>query len=397
MSTTTTLYHFDDLDLNGKRAFIRVDFNVPIEDGKVTDDSRIRAHLPTITAVLGKGAGVILASHLGRPKGKASPEFSLKPVAEPLGALLGKEVKFCDDCVGESAKSMAAALEPGEVLLLENLRFHEEEEANDEAFGKELASLADAYINDAFATAHRAHASTDAAPRAATQKAAGKLLCEEVDYLQKTFSVPQRPLVAIIGGAKISTKIGVLESLVGKVDRLLIGGAMANTFLGALDLEMGSSLVEKDQYQTALEVMEAAIDRDVLVELPRDLVCETSGYQAGSVTVAARYLRKDLSALDIGPHTRARFAELIEDAGTVIWNGPMGMFEKEPYDEGTLYVARAVAHCEGLTLAGGGDTLAALNRLGLSDAIDHLSTGGGAFLEWIEGKSLPGVEALRKG
>ena len=395
MSTTTTLYNFDDLDLQGKRAFIRVDFNVPIENGVVTDDSRIRAHLPTISAVLAKGGSAVLGSHLGRPKGKPSPEFSLEPVAAALAALLEKEVKFCPDCVGEQASQMAAALQPGEVLLLENLRFHAEEEANDEAFGKQLASLADVYINDAFATAHRAHASTDAAPRAAAQKAAGKLLCEEVDYLQKSFSVPQRPLVAIIGGAKISSKIGVLEALVSKVDRLLIGGAMANTFLGALGLEVGASLVETDQYDTAIEVMAAALKREVIVELPRDLVCQGPG--GGSATIGATYLNSSLSALDIGPHTRARFAELIADAGTVIWNGPMGMFEKSPYDEGSLAVARAVANCQGLTIAGGGDTLAALNRLGLSDAIDHLSTGGGAFLEWIEGKALPGVEALRKG
>ena len=304
MSTTTTLHHFDDLDLKGKRAFMRVDFNVPIEDGKVTDDSRIRAHLPTIAAVLAKGGSVILGSHLGRPKG-AKPELSLAPIAPVLGALLEKEVKFCPDCVGEQARSMAAALQPGEVLLLENLRFHPEEEANDEAFGKELASLADAYINDAFATAHRAHASTDAAPRAAAQKAAGKLLCDEVDYLQKSFSVPQRPLVAIIGGAKISTKIAVLEALVSKVDRLLIGGAMANTFLGALGLPVGASLVETDQYETALGVLDAALNRDVLVELPRDLNCQTNGGGKFQMTVPASLMSVAKRPWVCGPMSRA--------------------------------------------------------------------------------------------
>ncbi len=398
-AVSTSFYRLQDLDLRGKKILIRVDFNVPMEGGKVADDFRLKAHKPTIDAALAKGAAVILASHLGRPDGKADPKYSLRPLVEPLSKILGKPVAFAADCVGPEAEKAARALRPGEILLLENLRFHAEEEKNDAGFAGQLAALADAYADDAFATSHRAHASVSGAAKAARQKAAGLLLEAEIDALEKCFAGPARPLAAVIGGAKISTKIAVLKALARKVDVLLIGGAMANTFLAALGFEMGKSLIEPGHFGTALDVLEAALDAGVAVELPRDAVCSAKGQEEGVFvhTCGVRYMTPELSALDIGPQTSARFAEIIGKAGTVIWNGPLGLFERDSFATGTLAVARALAASKALTVAGGGETVEALNRLGLAAKIGHVSTGGGAFLEWLEGKSLPGVEALRKG
>ncbi|MEW6778183.1 MAG: phosphoglycerate kinase [Bdellovibrionota bacterium] len=391
-------HRLDDLDLQGKKVLIRVDFNVPLENGKVADDFRLRAHVPTIQRALSKGASVVLASHLGRPEGKADPKFSLKPLVEPLSGLLGKPVAFASDCVGPEAEKAARELPAGGVLLLENLRFHPEEEKNDEGFARKLLALCDAYVNDAFATAHRAHASVEAAARLFPGKSAGLLLEKEIDVLSALLLNPIRPLVAVIGGAKISTKIGVLKSLAAKVDALLVGGAMANTFLGALGFEVGSSLTEPDKYDLALEILETALDAGVQVLLPVDLVCSAKGQEGGVYlhTMASKFLTPDVAACDIGPETRARFARAIEEAGTVVWNGPMGLFEQEAFLGGTLAVAQAVASCQGLSIVGGGETVEAMHHLGLAHKVGHLSTGGGAFLEWLEGRKLPGIEVLKK-
>jgi phosphoglycerate kinase len=386
-----------DLPLSGKRAFIRVDFNVPIEDGRITDDTRIRASLPTITYAIEHGATVILASHLGRPKGKPRAEFSLKPVADHLARLLRRPVAFAPDCRGEQAET-AVRQNRGGVILLENLRFHREEEANDPEFARALASLCDVYVNDAFGAAHRAHASTEGIVRVVSDAAAGLLMAAELEYLGKAVQSPDRPFVAIMGGAKVSDKLEVIENLLGKVDALLIGGAMAYTFFKAQGLPVGKSLVEDDRLDTARDVVARANTGNVTLELPGDhVVAPKIEAGAPAETLATNDPAiGDRMGLDIGPKTVARYAKVIGGARTVVWNGPMGVFEIDEFAAGTIGIARAVAAVNGTTIIGGGDSVAAVTRAGVADRITHISTGGGASLEFLGGRTLPGVAALEK-
>ena len=416
-------YSIKDLDLRGKRVFIRVDFNVPLKNGAITDDTRITASLATIQYALEQGATVVLASHLGRPKGKPTPEFSLKPLADHLGVLLERPVVFGADCIGEPAKKAVADAQAGsKVALLENLRFHAEEEKNDPGFAKALAELADVYVNDAFGAAHRAHASVaamvshfatpSAMPRADKQPlkpsgpqalkspspraAAGMLMEKELRYLGMALGKPERPFVAVIGGAKVSDKIEVIESMLGRVDRLLIGGAMAYTFFKALGMPVGTSLVEDDKQEAARGVIDAAKARGVVLQLPVDHVvadkidaaAPTEVLKVGDAAIG------DRMGLDIGLETARLYSGLLRDAKTVVWNGPMGVFEVAPFAKGTLAVANAVAAVEGTTIIGGGDSVAAINAAGVTDRITHISTGGGASLEFLGGAELPGVAAL---
>ena len=387
-----------DLDVKGRRVFVRVDFNVPIKDGAITDDTRIRASMPTIEHLLGHGATVILASHLGRPKGKPNPEFSLRPVAERLRELLGRPVTFAGDSVGEEARAAIDKAGPGAVVLLENLRFHAEEEKNDPSFAKQLAALADIYVNDAFGSAHRAHASTEGIVRHVRDAAAGLLMGKEVEYLGRVLESPDRPFVAVLGGAKVSDKLEVIENLIVRVDALLIGGAMAYTFLAARGVPVGRSLVEADLLDTAREVERRASGRSLRLELPVDHVvapkvgpdAPVEVLEVGDPAIGERM------GLDIGPKTIETYRSVISGARTVIWNGPMGVFEIDAFATGTMEVARAVAAVKGTTVIGGGDSIAAVTKAGVTERITHISTGGGASLEFLGGRTLPGVAALTR-
>ena len=385
----------EDLDLKGKRVFIRVDFNVPLDENlNITDDRRIRSALPTINYAIDEGAKVILASHLGRPKGKPDPRFSLAPVAKRLKRLLNKEVVFAPDCIGPQVKNIVDKMQPGDVVLLENLRFHEGETKNDEAFAKELASLADYYVNDAFGTAHRAHASIVGIAKH-LPSAAGFLLKKEIEYLKGVVNNPIRPFVAILGGAKVSGKIGVLENLESNVDKVLIGGGMAFTFIKAMGYEVGDSLVEDEMLETAQRIRKKLKERGVKFYLPVDCVIAQS-LEPGAETkiVPTLEIPKGWKALDIGPATARLFAEALQNAKTILWNGPMGVFEIDAFSRGTFAVARAVADAYALTIVGGGDTDLAVHRAGVTDSISFISTGGGATLQLLEGKELPGIAAL---
>ena len=384
-----------DIDFKGKRVFVRVDYNAPMDKaGNITDDTRIRATLPTLNFLLDQGASLVLAAHLGRPKGGPAPEFSLAPVAAHLSSLMGRKVKFTADCVGPVAASAAEALQPGEVLMLENLRFHPEEEKNDPAFAKGLAELADVAVNDAFGVSHRAHASVEGITKFLPM-VAGFLMEKELDFLGRAVTDPARPYAAIIGGAKVSDKIGVIANLLTKVDVLLIGGGMANTFFAAQGYSVGKSLVEPDKIPLAKDLIAQAKERGVTLLLPTDVVAadKFAADAAWRVTTVDSIGAEEM-VLDIGPSTGAAFGAALSGAKTIVWNGPMGVFEMDAFAKGTEAVARAVATSNAVSIVGGGDSVAALEKVGLAGSITHISTGGGASLEFLEGKVLPGVAAL---
>jgi phosphoglycerate kinase len=385
----------EDIDLKKKRVFVRADFNVPLDDNlMITDDRRIRSTLPTINYAIDEGAKVLISSHLGRPEGKRDPRFSLAPVAKRLQRLLNKEVLFAPDCVGSQVEGLVAKMKEGDVLLLENLRYHSEEEKNDEAFARALASLADVYINDAFGTAHRAHASIVGVPRF-LQAAAGFLLKKEVEYLKGAIENPVRPFVAILGGAKVSGKINVLENLINKVDKVLIGGGMAFTFIKAMGYEVGKSLVEADMLETAQRIRRKLKGMGIKFYLPVDCVIAQDKELGGETKIIPTLeIQEGWAARDIGPATVKLFSEALHDAKTILWNGPMGMFEVDAFSRGTFAIARAIADAYALTVVGGGDTDLAVHRAGVSDAISFISTGGGATLQLLEGKELPGIAVL---
>jgi len=387
----------DQIDLKGKRIFIRVDFNVPLDEkNEITDDTRITLSIPTLRFVIEAGGKAILASHLGRPKGKRDPKYSLSPVAKRLSQLLGQKVTLANDCIGEEVQKLVEKMGERDVLLLENLRFHPEEEKNDETFSKALASLCEIYVNDAFGAAHRAHASTEGMTRYLKTVVAGFLMKEEIESLEKALVNPQKPYVAILGGAKISDKIGVIQNLLDKVTTLLIGGGMAYTFLKAKGFEVGKSLVEENQLGFSMDLLERAKGR-VKFLLPSDhIAAERIDLQAEKRIVKNDEIPSGWVCLDIGPETVRAFSEEIKGAKTIVWNGPMGVFEMEPFSQGTFAIARAVANSSAFSIVGGGDSVAAVNKAGVADRISHISTGGGASLEFLEGKKLPGIEALRR-
>jgi phosphoglycerate kinase len=398
VSTQKKLF-IEDLDTSGKRVIVRVDFNVPLKDGAVENDKRLRESLPTIKYLRSKGAKVILMSHLGRPDGQRVPDMSLAPVAKTLGDLLGAPVQFASDCIGEPAKKAVAALRPGDVLLLENLRFHPEEEQNDPAFAKQLAELADVYVNDAFGTAHRAHASTEGITKFVPQAASGYLMKKELDYLGQALSDPARPFVAVIGGSKISTKIDVIENLLPRVDHLLLGGGMTYTFLKAQGLEIGKSILEKDKIDFARSLLAKAggkllLGDDFVVTDKLDFKGRTVG---ATKVVAKNEIPADWEGVDIGPRTTREFEAVLLKAKTILWNGPVGVFEIDATAKGTIAIAEALAKATAggaTTIIGGGDSASAVKKAGVASKVSHVSTGGGASLEYLEGKTLPGVAAL---
>lgn len=384
-----------DINVNGKKVFVRVDYNVPMDEQlNITNDTRIRATLPTLNYLLEQNAALVIACHLGRPKGERVAKFSVEPVAKRLAELIGKEVKFASDCVGPEAEKAAAALKPGEILLLENLRYHKEEEKNDPAFSKQLAALADVAVNDAFGVSHRAHASVEGITKY-IETVAGFLMEKEIKFVGQTVANPERPFVAIIGGAKVSDKIGVISNLLEKVDTLIIGGGMAHTFDAAKGYEIGKSICEPDKYALALDLLKQAEAKGVNIVLPVDLViADKFAPDANTKIVDVDKVDPEWQALDSGPKTSELYAAALKDAKTVIWNGPMGVFEMDAFAKGTEAVAQAVADSSAVSIVGGGDSIAALKKTGLSDKITHISTGGGATLEFLEGKVLPGIAAL---
>ena len=384
-----------DINVNGKKVFVRVDYNVPMDEQlNITNDTRIRATLPTLNYLLEQNAALVIACHLGRPKGERVAKFSVEPVAKRLAELIGKEVKFASDCVGPEAEKAASTLKPGEILLLENLRYHKEEEKNDPAFSKQLATLADVAVNDAFGVSHRAHASVEGITKY-IETVAGFLMEKEIKFVGQTVANPERPFVAIIGGAKVSDKIGVISNLLEKVDTLIIGGGMAHTFDAAKGYEIGKSICEPDKYALALDLLKQAEVKGVKVVLPVDLViADKFAPDANTRIVDVDKVDPEWEALDSGPKTSELYAAALKDEKTVIWNGPMGVFEMDAFAKGTEAVAQAVADSSAVSIVGGGDSIAALKKTGLSDKITHISTGGGATLEFLEGKTLPGIAAL---
>ena len=389
----------DDLELKGKKVLMRVDFNVPLDKNQViTDDVRITAALPSIKKVIDDGGKLILMSHLGRPKGEVKPEFSLKPVSVRLAELIGKDVKFAKDCIGDEVEKLVDSLKDGEVLLLENVRFHKDETINDEVFSKKLAALGEVYVNDAFGSAHRAHASTEGVTKFISTCAAGYLMQKELDYLGKAVADPQRPFTAILGGAKVADKIPVIENLLKKVDSLIIGGGMAYTFLKAMDYPIGNSLLEKDKIKEVSEYLKKAETSNISLLIPVDVVAATEFKEdADSIIVDVDVIPDDRMGLDIGPKTIKVFTEQIKLSKTIIWNGPMGVFEMDKFANGTNAIAQALVEATengAITIIGGGDSASAIKKAGLADKVSHVSTGGGASLEFLEGKTLPGVAAL---
>ena len=385
----------EDIDVSGKKVLVRCDFNVPMKDGKITDETRINGALPTIKYLLSKNAAVILCSHMGRPKGEFNPAFSLAPVAKRLSELLGQEVVLAADVIGEDAKAKAAALKPGEVMMIENVRFHKEEEKNDPAFAKELASMAEIYVNDAFGTAHRAHAST-AGVAVYLPAVCGYLIQKEISVMGKALSDPARPFTAILGGAKVSDKIGVINNLIDKVDTLIIGGGMAYTFMRALGNTTGTSICEEDKLELASDLMKKARAKGVSFLIPVDnIVAREYKEDADFMRIYSDAIPDGWMGLDIGPTTQELFTKTIAGSGTVIWNGPMGVSEWENFAAGTRAVAKAVAECGGISIIGGGDSAAAVEKLGYADKMTHISTGGGASLEFLEGLELPGIACLQ--
>jgi phosphoglycerate kinase len=399
MADLLTLEDLDLQSLRGKRVFVRVDFNVPLsEAGEVGDTTRLEEAIPTLNELAGAGARLLLASHAGRPKGKRDPRYSLRPVAAKLAELMGRPVGFAEDCIGEPARAAAEGLADGDLVLLENLRYHAGEEANDPGFAGELAALADAYVDDAFGSAHRAHASVVGIPERVTRKAAGRLLAREVVALSRLLGEPDRPFATLLGGAKIEGKIDTLENLLPRLDLLLVGGGMANTFLAAEGHELADSLVEKERIELAKEILERGRGRGLQILLPTDVVVtDDLGNPQRIETVAVSAIPAGTKAVDIGPATRAAFIEAIKTARTLFWNGPLGVFEKPPFDAGTREVAQALASCPGYSVIGGGETVAAAHQAGVTEKIGHVSTGGGASLELLAGLELPGVAVLEKG